>query len=64
MPEYTTYRPDWQPDDAGSEFAENVILRFDVKTDVFPRLESALTELYNGKADLTVQKTHFVDFAK
>ena len=56
--------PEYETLDAGSEFAENVILRFDVRTDMFPRLESALTELYNGKADLTVQKTHFVDFAK
>ena len=54
--------PDYGTVDAGSEFAENVILRFDVKTDVFPRLEAALTELYNGKADLTVLETHFVDF--
>ena len=54
--------PEYETQDAGSEFAENVILRFDVKTAMYPRLEAALTELFSGKADLQVQETHFVDF--
>jgi len=31
MPEYTTYRPDWQPEDAGSEFACQVMTGIDEK---------------------------------
>jgi len=31
MAEYTTYRPDWQPDDAGSEFACQVMTGIDEK---------------------------------
>lgn len=55
--------PEYETRDAGSEFAEHVILRFDVKTALYPKLEASLTELFNGKADLTVQETHFVDFS-
>ena len=54
--------PEYETLDAGSEFADNVILRFDVKTDIFPRLEAALTELFNGRPALEIAETHFVSF--
>ena len=54
--------PEYGIRDSGSEFADRVTLRFDIPADCFPALEARLTELFNGKPDLTAGDLHFVAF--
>lgn len=49
MAEYTTYRPDWQPEDAGTEFACQVMTGID---------EKKLAERYEAAKNATVAKQY------
>ena len=48
--------------DAGSDFSDKVTLLFDIPAEEYPAMESALTELYNGKPALEQIETHFVSY--
>ncbi|MBR5723529.1 MAG: YigZ family protein [Oscillospiraceae bacterium] len=48
--------------DAGSDFSDKVTLLFDIPAADYPAMESALTELYNGKPALELLETHFVSY--
>ncbi|MCQ2417447.1 MAG: YigZ family protein [Oscillospiraceae bacterium] len=48
--------------DAGSEFAENVTLLFDIRMDRFEAFKKRFTEAFNGEPDLEILETHFAVF--
>ena len=54
--------PQYGIKDAGSDFSDKVTLLFDIPAADYPAMESALTELYNGKPALELLETHFVSY--
>ena len=54
--------PQYGIKDAGSDFSDKVTLLFDIPAADYPAMESALTELYNGKPALELLGTHFVSY--
>ena len=56
--------PEYEILDRGSEFGENVILDFDIKTERFAALEQRLTDLFSGAPPIEKLEHHFADFAK
>ena len=54
--------PQYGIKDAGSDFSDKVTLLFDIPAADYPAMESALTELYNGRPALELLDTHFVSY--